>query len=201
MAWTFTLAELEADRDVAAAEVADYPNKVDNSRLGRALRWLDDEAAAREAFRGGAVAMKANVLDKGRSDNASGWLEYGLLLRNAGDAKGAEAAFARALDKLEDPDSVRGAELRYLLGRTPGAAPDAPVWEQVLNALASGQGLGEARDAVVRALREERGLPSYTAPTMTLWDLLEETFRVEADVDGTPVPTHLEMLKRSGFLP
>jgi hypothetical protein len=197
MAWTFTLAELEADRDAAAAEVADYPNKVDNSRLGRALRWLDDEAGAREAFRGGAVAMKANVLDKGRGDNTSGWLEYGLLLHNAGDAEGAPEAFARALEKLADPNSVRGAELRYLLGRTPGAAPDAPVWELGLNALASGQGLVEAREAVVRALREERGLPSYTAPSMTLWDLLEETFRAEGD----RAPSHREMLERSGFLP
>lgn len=193
MAWTFTLAELEADRDAAAAEVADYPNKVDNARLGRALRWLDDEAGAREAFRGGARAMKANVLDKGRSDNAAGWLEYGLLLRNAGDAQGAAEAFTRALDKLEDPNSVRGAELRYLLGRTPGAAPGAPVWEQGLNALASGEGLAEAREAIVDALRRERGLPSYTAPTMTLWDLLEETYRGEA-------LSHREILERSGLL-
>jgi hypothetical protein len=74
MAWTFTRAELEADRDAAAAEAAEYPIKVDNQQLGRALRWLDaDEAEVHEAFRGGAAAMKANVLDKGRSHNAAGW--------------------------------------------------------------------------------------------------------------------------------
>ena len=138
MAWTFTRAELEADRDKAAAEAADYPNKVDNQQLGRALRWLDyDVAAVQEAFRGGAAAMKANVFDK-------------------------------------------------------GPAPDGPLWEQALNALHSGEGRDEAREAVIGALAKERGLPSYTAPSMTLWDLLEELYG--------PQLTHAEMLARSGLL-
>ena len=192
MSWTFTREQLEADRDVAAREAAEYPNKVDNARLGRALRWLDDEPAARAAFLAGAQAMKANVLDKGRSDTTAGWLEYGLLLRNAGAADAARAAFERAFAKLDDPRSVRAAQLRYLLGRPPGAAPDGPVWEQGLNALASGDGLEAARDAVIAELRRERGLPSYTAPAMTLWDLLEALFG--------PRLTHAEMLERAGFL-
>jgi tetratricopeptide (TPR) repeat protein len=199
VSWTFTRAELEAERDYAAARVEERPGKVSCARLGRAHRWLDEEAAALEAFRTGAICMKTQVLDLGRSDNASGWLEYGLLLRNAGDVEAASGAFARALEKLADALTVRGAELRYLLGLLPGAAPDGPVWEQGLNALATREGIEAAREAIVATLRREQGLPSYTAPAMTLWDLLEETFRVEADVSGAPVPDHRAMLERAGF--
>jgi tetratricopeptide (TPR) repeat protein len=193
MAWTFTRAQLEADRDRAAAEAADYPNKVDNQQLGRALRWLDhDEAAVHEAFRGGAAAMQANVFAKGRSQNAAGWREYGHLLRGAGDQEAAREYFERALTELGDEQSARAAELRYLLGQPPGAAPDGPLWEQALNALHSGEGREEALEAVIGALQKERGLPSYTAPGMTLWDLLEALYGPEL--------THAEMLERSGLL-
>jgi tetratricopeptide (TPR) repeat protein len=193
MGWTFTRAALEADREKAAAEAADYPNKVDNQQLGRALRWLDyDAAAVHEAFRGGAAAMKANVFDKGRSQNAAGWREYGHLLRGAGEDEAAREYFERALSELGDEQSARAAELRHLLGRPPGAAPDGPLWEQALNALHSGEGLDDAREAVIRALEKERGLPSYTAPGMTLWDLLEALYGPEL--------THAQMLERSGLL-
>src|SRR3954452_19040302 len=111
MAWRFTRAELEAERDRAAEAVAERPNKVSNQELGHALRWLDDEAGAREAYRGGAVAMKARVLDRGRSNNAVGWTEYGPLLRNAGDVDAARAEYERALDELGDEPSVRAAQL------------------------------------------------------------------------------------------
>lgn len=187
MTFTFTRAELEAELEDAAARVAERPGKVTYQRLGRAHRWLDDEDAAREAFREGAAYMKANVLDKGRSDTAAGWLEYGLLLRHAGEEDAAREAFERALGKLDEPASVRGAQLRFLLGQPPGSAPDGPVWEQALNAPE------ESRAAVEDALRKERALPSYTAPALTLWDLLEETYRA----DGI---SHTEMLTRSGFL-
>jgi tetratricopeptide (TPR) repeat protein len=185
LTFTFTRAELEAEREEAAARVAERPGKVSYQRLGRAHRWLDDEDAAREAFREGAAYMKANVLEKGRSQNAAGWLEYGLLLRAAGDAEAREW-FTRALE-AEGADSVRRAQLRYLLGQPPGSAPDGPVWEQALNAPE------QSRAAVEDALRKERALPSYTAPALTLWDLLEETYRA----DGI---SHAEMLTRSGFL-
>jgi tetratricopeptide (TPR) repeat protein len=200
VAWTFTREELEADRDAAAAEVAEYPNKVENARLGRALRWLDDEVGAREAFRGGAIAMKTNVLDRGRLNNAVGWAEYGDLLHNAGDEAAAREQFQRALDELADEQSVRAAKLRYHLGLAPGRAPKGPFWERTLAALASREGLDEARDAVVKALRAERALPSYNGSDMTLWDLLEETFRVEAERDGTPLPDHATMLARTGLM-
>ena len=137
--------------------------------------------------------MKANVLDQGRSDTAAGWLEYGLLLHNAGEA--ADEAFARALDRLDEPASVRRAVLRYLTGQPPGAAPDGPVWEQALGALHRGDGIAAAREAVEDALQRERGLPSYTAPSLTLWDLLEAAYRAQE-----PELTHTEMLERSGFL-
>jgi hypothetical protein len=185
LSFAFSLQQLEAERDAAAARVAERPGKVSYQRLGRAHRWLDEPDAARDAFRAGAEYMKANVLDQGRSDTSAGWLEYGLLLRNAGEP--AEAALTRALDKLDEPASVRGAQLRFLLGQPPGPAPDGPLWAQALDAPA------EARPAVEEALRREQGLPSYTAPGMTLWDLLELSYAAE-DL------THEQMLARSGFL-
>ncbi|MDA0162448.1 hypothetical protein OM076_19400 [Solirubrobacter ginsenosidimutans] len=200
MAWTFTRAALEAERDRAAEAVAERPNKIANQELGHALRWLDDEAGAREAYRGGAVAMKERVLDRGRSNNAMGWTEYGNLLRNAGEEDAARAEYERALEELGDEPSVRAAELRYLLGREPGAAPDGPLWERALNALAAGERLDATRDKIVRAIRAERILPTSSGRTMSLWELLEETFRVEAERDGTPVPDHATMLERTKLL-
>jgi hypothetical protein len=200
MAWRFTRAELEAERDRAAEAVAERPNKVSNQELGHALRWLDDEAGAREAYRGGAVAMKARVLDRGRSNNAVGWTEYGHLLRNAGDVDAARAEYERALDELGDEPSVRAAQLRYLLGLQPGAAPDGPLWERALNALAAGEELDAVRDDIVSAIRAGRTMPTSSGLTMSLWELLEETFRVEAERDGTPVPDHATMLARTGLM-
>lgn len=199
MAWMITSAQLEAERDAAAERVQERPGKVSYQRLGRALRWLDEEDAAREAFRDGATYMKTNVLDQGRSDNAAGWAEYGHLLRNAGDLDAAREAYQRALERLDDEASVRGAQLRYLLGQDPGAADDG-VHGRALLALASHQGIEQARKEIVAELREEGGLPSYTAPNMTLWDLLEETFRVESELTGEPVPDHATMLARAGLL-
>ena len=192
MTFTFTRADLEAERDTAAAQAEERPGKAKLQRLGRAHRWLDDEDGARAAFRAGAEYMQANVFAKGRSENATGWLEYGLLLRGAGELDAAAEYFARALDVVDEADTVRRAQLRYLLDQPPGPIPDAPVWEQGLNALASGADVEAARATVEYALSVERGLPSYTAPTMTLWDLLEATY--------PPELSHTEMLRRSGFL-
>jgi tetratricopeptide (TPR) repeat protein len=200
MAWTFTRAELETARDEAATLAAERPGKVKFQRLGRALRWLDEEAAARRAFQDGATAMKTRVLDRGRGQHASGWAEYGELLRSAGEVDAAREYFERALAELGDEQSVSAAILRYRLGLPPGPAPDGPVWAQALAALASGSGLGEARDAVVRTIRAERLMPLYESNEMTLYDLLEETFRVEAERDGSPVPDHATMLERAKLL-
>ena len=70
--FTFTREQLVAERDAAAARVAERPGKVSYQRLGRAHRWLDEADAAREAFRAGAEYMKANVLDQGRSRDRGG---------------------------------------------------------------------------------------------------------------------------------
>jgi tetratricopeptide (TPR) repeat protein len=200
MTWTFTHAELEAERDAVAARASERPGKVTYQRLGRALRWLDEEDAARAAFRAGADYMRDNVLAKGRLDNATGWTEYGHLLRNAGDRDAARVEFARALEQRGDEQSEHAAQLRYLLGQAPGSAPDGPFWAEVLNALAAGERLAPARDAIVRAIRADRLMPAYNTDELSLWDLLEETFRVEAERDGTPVPDHATMLARTGLI-
>ena len=52
----------------------------------------------------------------------------------------------------------------------------------------------------MRAIRADRLMPSYDPGEMTLYDLLEGTFRVDAERAGTPVPDHATMLARAGLL-
>ena len=59
-----------------------------------------------------------------------------------------------------------------------------------MRALAAGD--FEVREAVVLTIRASQVLPDYTAPDLTLYDVLEETF--------PDITSRLEMLERSGLL-
>jgi tetratricopeptide (TPR) repeat protein len=193
MAWGLEHAQLVAERDAANERVQQRPGLASNQRLGRAHRWLDEEDQARRAFAGGAEHFRTRVLAEGRGDSAGAMTEYGHLLRGAGDLDAARDAYTRALERLDEhmqPDL--GEELRYLLGQDPGG-------DDLLKQLARGDA-EPARAAVVRALKAERVLPSYTAPRLTLYDLLEETYRVDSERTGRPLPPHLDMLCDTGLL-
>lgn len=184
MAWSFTYSDLVAARDEAAADAKEFGGNTAYQRLGRAHLWLDEEAQARESFRIAADSMQNQVNDPARAEDSGMWAKYGHLLRRAGDAEGARAAYERA---LATASGDRAAELRYLLGRPPDGSGK---YGRLLDAIASGD--PGARDAIVRELRSMRALPDYTAMDLTLYDLLEATFPA-----GT---SHLEMLRQAGLL-
>ena len=184
MAWGLTREDLVAARDAAARQLAEDPHPRTEEQLARAHRWLDEDEAARRLFRAAATHTGARARERGREPR---WFEYGFALRLAGDAEAALAAFARA--PSDEP------EVQYLLGGKP-AGKD--FWPRTLRALANGD--VSCRDEIVALVRAGRGDPSSNPYGFTLWDLLEESFRVEAERSGTPVPDHRTMLERAGLL-
>lgn len=46
-----------------------------------------------------------------------------------------------------------------------------------------------------RGPHQDRGMVPLSG-----WDWIEETFRLESQLRGEPVPSHLEMLRRTGML-
>jgi tetratricopeptide (TPR) repeat protein len=197
MPWALDPAALVAAREEAAAQAVEFGGNTAYQRLGRAHRWLDEDEPARSAFAEAAADLQA-LIERGRGKNASTFQKLGHLLRLAGDADSARAAFGQALTM--DPQPPREAELRYMLGEDPG--PHDGFKAQTMRALRTGDAsaIAAAREAIVRALRAERSAPDYTASELTLYDLLEETFRVEAELSGAPVPDHRAMLERAGLL-
>jgi hypothetical protein len=187
MPWRFTRADMTAELETATRYLAEaQPGLLNTQRVGRAHLWLDEPEAARRAFAAGAEVFTTHVLPLGRGDNAGGWSEYGHLLRHAGDTEGAHTAYRRALTLLNRFEDWLGDELRYLLGE-PLESDDGYIAQ-----IARGE-KAATRDQIVRDIRKQRVLPSYTAPALTLYDLLEETF-------DDPRPSHQEMLRRAGLL-
>jgi len=60
----------------------------------------------------------------------------------------------------------------------------------------------EGRERMAEAIRGDRTPPFLESGsgTMSLFDWLEESFRLEAELTGTPVPDHLAMLEQAGLL-
>jgi tetratricopeptide (TPR) repeat protein len=187
MAWTFTLADLDAALNDAQAQVDRFgAGLMTSEELGRAYLWLDQPEPARKAFAEGAAFFKSDLLPLDRRDNAEGWTEYGNLLRHAGDLEGAHDAYRHALTLLNRFDDWLGDELRFLLGEP--LEDDEGYVAQI----ARGE-LTATRKQIVGDIRDQESLPSYTSPSLTLYDLLELTF-------PEPRPPHLEMLRGAGLL-
>ena len=180
--WTFSYDDLVTAREEAKRDAEEYSGNTAYQRLGRAHLWLDEPEEARRWFRAAADDIEERVFGRGRGDHLSTWRNYGHLLRHAGDEAGARAAFERAASMGDDP------ELHYLLGGDPG---DGDARSRTLRRLAAGD-REAAREEIVKWIRAERWTPDGTAHSLTLFDLLEETFPDE--------PSHLEMLRRSGLL-
>jgi hypothetical protein len=211
MTWGLDRATLQAGRDETAELVAEKPSHYRLEELARAHRWLDEDEEARRRFREAADDLEARFETPGGGDAWSRGRTGGFLLL-AGDDDAARAWFQRALDS-GPRTAVDEAALLYLLG-DPVAAMEAtrraderlPLLETI-ESLARARAARDpdaatlARDAAVAALRAERLPPHQTsgAPHLTLWDWLEEAFRVEAELGGEPVPDHAAMLERAGL--
>src|SRR5262249_29003234 len=114
----------------------------------------------------------------------------------------------------DDPGPYDEAAWRYLQGDDAGALkaagrePEPTSWLRGVAALARtrsqrDQALArEGRERMAEAIRGDRTPPFMESgsSTMSLFDWLEEAFRLEADLAGTPAPDHLAMLEQAGLL-
>src|SRR5215207_9178262 len=212
MPWGLDRRTLEAGRDEKAALVAGDPWHHPLEELGRAHRWLDEDEAGRRRFGEAAADLEASFEARGRGDALSQGRTGGLLLL-AGEPDAARTWFERALASLDAAsprEANRVAALRYLLGDPEGALVAAALAEEPDPILEPIAGLAQARrdrdpdtaararDRVARLIRAGR-TPPYEesgSPDLTLFDWLEEAFRVEADLRGEPPPDHAAMLAR-----
>ena len=210
MAWGLDRAALERGRDKAAEQVAQDAWHHPLEQLARAHRWLDEDGEAARRFREAAADLDESIEAAGRGDAASRGRTGGLL-RMAGDDSAARGWFERALESGPAPGEE--AALRCLLGDPRGALEAAERAEkgyprlEAVSELARARGdddpdaAAKARDILAGAIRAERTPPFEESgqPDLSLFDWLEEAFRVEAELRGEQVPDHSEMLERAGL--
>ena len=215
MAWGVDRHELEAGRDEMRGLAAERASHHVLEQLARAHRWLDEDEEARRRFREAAADLEERIEARGRGD-ASSRGRTGGLLQQAGEVEAARAWFGRALASLDvasPRDANRVAPLRYLLGDPEGALVAAALAEEpdpILDPIVElararrdrdPEAAARARDGIARLIRAGRTPPfdESGSPDMTLFDWLEEAFRVEADLRGEPPPDHATMLGRAGL--
>ena len=210
MAWGVDRRTLERGRDKAAEQVAQDAWHHPLEQLARAHRWLDENDEAARRFREAAADLEQSIEAAGRGDAASRGRTGGLL-RMAGDGDAARGWFERALQSGPGPGEE--AALRYLLGDARGALEGAqravesyPRLEAVAElararAESDTDAAARARDILAGAIRAERTPPFEESghPDLSLFDWLEEAFRVEAELRDEPAPDHAEMLERAGL--
>lgn len=203
MAWGISRMDLETALREAHSEAEQFPDGLAAEKLARAYAWLDRADEARRSFRQSADFIRTEVLDRGKREDSGMWLQYGTMLLKAGDEDAARAAFEHAQGLNDDRlDAGRATELRYRLGQPPVAEAQRGEHDQFVRALAARDldALRAAREAAVRVTRKERTLPASNGVGATLYDLLEESFELEAELTGEPVPDHPGMLERAGLL-
>jgi tetratricopeptide (TPR) repeat protein len=210
MAWGIDRAALQRGRDEKAAQVAQDAWHHPLEQLARAHRWLDEEDEATRRFAEAAADLEESIEAAGRGDAASRGRTGGLL-RMAGNGYAARGWFDRALKSGPVPGDE--AALRYLLGDEQGALEAAQRAGESSPRLEAVAALARARldrdpDAAVQSreilagvIRAERTPPFEESghPDLSVFDWLEEAFRVEAELRGEPVPDHAAMLERAGL--
>ena len=215
MAWGIDRRGLEAGREEMRALAAERASHRVLEQLARAHQWLDEDEQARRYFREAAADLEERIEARGRGGAASRGRTGGLL-HQAGQEEAARAWFERALGSLDAAsprDANEVATLRYLLGDAEGAlvaaalaAEPDPILEPVATLAQARrdrdpEAAARARDAVAGLIRAGR-TPPYDesgSPDLTLFDWLEEAFRVEADLRGEPRPDHAAMLDRANL--
>lgn len=214
-------AVLEAGREEAAREVADGPWSHVLERLGRTQLWLDEIAEGRRRLREAAEAAERDCDAHGRQDALS-FGHAGTLWWLAGEREVAAGWFGRALEVTRARENSGGAPQDVIVDMSaylyllddPGAALAARERLTERWPLEFVEGLArarlendplwalEAREHAVVSIRAER-VPPYEesgSPHLSLFDWLEETFVVEAQLRGEDVPNHATMLERAGLV-
>jgi tetratricopeptide (TPR) repeat protein len=208
VSWGLDRAALEAGRAEAAQRAEEHPSSHTYEQLARAHRWLDEPTAAAKLF-AEAVQRDERAFKGGYG---SVWGRRGGLLHLAGDERGARKWLKRALK--DDPGPYDEAAWRYLTGDHAGALaaaarePEPNAYLRGLVALTRARSQRDpalarhARERFAEAIRGVR-MPPYMesgSSDMSLFDWLEESFRLEADLAGTGLPDHLGMLEQAGLL-
>lgn len=211
--WGVDRPMLEEGRDDAAGEVAANPWSHALERLGRAHLWLDEIIEGRGRLREAAAAAESDARERGRGD-AHTCGRTGTLLRLAGDHAAAAQWFTRALEDTREDEVMHVSAYCYLL-EDPGSALAAVAraeerWAllEIVEALARArveqapEPAVAARERAVLSIRAERTPPYLESGSshLSLFDWLEETFAVEAQLRGEAVPDHAIMLERAGLL-
>lgn len=206
MSGSFTLEDIQdalRDQEQLLAESSESETL---ERVARTRRWLDMGA------QGPLFAEAAEQIEQGlaKSDTASPdlWAAAGGLRYLAGDEARARRALRTAIagGTFWEPEPVGAAGVLYLLREFDRAhelaGNDRVGW------IAAGardrdlEQIRRARDSWLDGQRLAKSGPhSYADPIpLSSWDWIEETYRLEAELSGERVPTHLVMLRRSGLL-
>jgi hypothetical protein len=213
MSWGVNLDELAAARDALIARVAERPTGHALEQLARAHAWLGEAAAARRRYRE-AADVEAENLCRWKREDASRIGRIGSLLRRAGDPDAARPWLARALQSEDRDDRLAG--LRYLIGDREAAIAHAeraaaeeplPRAEAIATLARAGRdrdpaAADAARERFAALIREGRTPPDEESGSsdLSLFDWLDEAYRVHASLTGAAAPSGREMLERSGLL-
>jgi hypothetical protein len=206
MSGAFTLEDIQDELRGQEQQMAESPDVETLMRVARTRRWLD-MGAQQPLF-----AEAARRIEQGlaKNDTASPdlWAAAGGLWYLAGDEPHARRALRAAIagGTFWEPEPVGAAGVLYLLGEFDRAQELAG--NRRVGWIAAG-----ARDRDIEQIRRAReswlegqrlaksGPHSYADPIpLSSWDWIEEIHRLEAELSGERVPTHLEMLRRSGLL-
>lgn len=206
MTGVFTLAEMREALATHEQRLAEDGSWMELEQIARTLRWLD-AGGHRRSFATAAVALEHNVTTYHTASSDS-WATIGGFWHLAGEPNRARRALRRAIERSTfwDPVPEGAAGVLYLLGELDRAARLAPG--DAVGWIAIG-----ARDGEIRQVQRAREhwldwqrlgkmgphLDGVAVP-LADWDWIEESYRLEAALTGEPVPTHLEILRRSGFL-
>jgi hypothetical protein len=175
-------------------------------QVARTRRWLD-EGDWTPLFAEAASTLE-RAWDEDDTGSVSSWATAGGLWHLAGDATQAQRALRQAAAAGSDwePMPHGPAGVLYLLGEHENAArlaPDAPEGMLAAAALQRDVALvAAARDRWLAWEKHDKRGPHQTRSPVPLtnWDWIEETFRLESDLRDEPLPSHLEMLRRTGML-
>jgi hypothetical protein len=212
VAWGLDRKALEAGRAEIERRMAGEPFLGDYEAMGRAHHWLDEPEPARRWLLDAAERLEA--VERERPGSAGSWGRIGGIRRLAGDEAGARPWFERALAAREAEGRTGWiAGLRYILGDDAGALeaaaldPDQLPELRGVAALAQARAardarpIADARERFATAIRAER-VPPYdeSGADLTLFDWLEESYRLESELTGGPPPDHVGMLQGAGLL-
>lgn len=202
----FTVDDMRRELAALEAELPEYYGASMLEQIARTRRWLDDPDHRAQFAEAAADLEQACEEHNTGSPDSAAWA--GGLWYLAGDDDQARRALQNAVADGTDwePIPQGAAGVFYLLGEFERAAQHAPDdSEGILAAAARDRDVDlvqRARERWLKWERKDKRGPHQDRGMVPLsgWDWIEETFRLESDLRDEPLPSHLEMLRRTGML-